>query len=1057
MADGLVVGVLGPVTVRAADDTETTLRGHAAHLVAWLALTGRSWTVDALAERMWPDGPPATARTVIQGVVSRLRKVLDDGPVRIETVPDGYRLRSDEPDPTCSPVDIRRFRALVDRAPADPDANHARAAVGLLTEALSLWRGPALAGARDTAALADQAAALDGERAAAETMLAEALVAADEIDRALALLGRLLNDDPLDERRWALVMIGLTRSGRQTEALRAYRRAVDVLADRTGLEPGPELRRLETSILLQDPSLDAARWRPPSGAAPPITSVVGRADERTAIAARLRSTRLVTLVGPGGVGKSTLALDVAASLTPAPTDGAVVVDLAACGADDVAPAVAQALGGPASPELDPDPLARAAELSARREVLVVLDGCEHVQEAAGATAAALLRAGPGPRVLATSQTPLGVAGEAVVPIAPLAPPPAGADIEAIRTAPAAQLLARRLEELGLPLADDDWPQVASIARTLDGLPLAIEVAAAGARVQPLAALARSLAGDSSTVLDAEPLAGSGRRVPLRRALDAACARLDPSTARLYAVVSAFPGWFDAAGAAAAAGITEAEASASLARLAHASLVAVDPDARDRLRLLQPVRAHAAARLEGGDRRAVDERLVAWALDLASDLGRRGRSPDQVAAVARFNAELPTLRSVLRNLVDTGDIARAAVVFADLVTCWVDSESHAEALVWADELLEHADRLEPGARATLEVAAVHAQYAFELIAAKLDVAEKALKRADDAGDGFARAAAQVQVAIGLGWRNLDLDRAEALTDASRAAFLAAGERYWAALVLEIRGLLALRRLDIATGIATLEAAAAEHRAHGSPADVAHALTFIGYARRAVSDLAGARRAFDEAARVLGPVRVGTWLRATIGSGHASLALGELDLATATFRRAHDRAVEVGDQRIVGTALVGLAQVARATGDLERTVGLLAAAADAALAGGDATDAVTAAGLLGELLVAAGSDDEAAVLLGATELVPDEVTVRVDFGLAHDVAPLREELSRRLGADRVADLARDGRVIGLRASVRRAIDRLLGEAPEPVDPAGRRSGSARASPAAGPGLDAADPSA
>ncbi|HKY67619.1 MAG TPA: winged helix-turn-helix domain-containing protein, partial [Acidimicrobiales bacterium] len=122
MADGLAVALLGPVSVRAADGTETALRGHAAHLLTWLALGDRAWTVDALAERMWPDGPPATARTVIQGVVSRLRRVLgDDGPVRIETVPDGYRLRAVGDDPTRSPVDARRFRALVERAPSDAD------------------------------------------------------------------------------------------------------------------------------------------------------------------------------------------------------------------------------------------------------------------------------------------------------------------------------------------------------------------------------------------------------------------------------------------------------------------------------------------------------------------------------------------------------------------------------------------------------------------------------------------------------------------------------------------------------------------------------------------------------------------------------------------------------------------------------------------------------------------------------------------------------------------------------------------------------------------------
>ena len=139
--------------------------------------------------------------------------------------------------------------------------------------------------------------------------------------------------------------------------------------------------------------------------------------------------------------------------------------------------------------------------------------------------------------------------------------------------------------------------------------------------------------------------------------------------------------------------------------------------------------------------------------------------------------------------------------------------------------------------------------------------------------------------------------------------------------------------------------------------------------------------------------------------------------------------MGDLRIVGSSLVGLAATARAVGDAERGVGLLGAAAEAALAGGDPTDAVTAAGMLGELLVEAGDHDEAAVVLGATDLVEDQVGVRVDFGLALDLNPLRQGLVERLGADRVADLAQDGRVIGLRPAVRRAVERLLPDATSP----------------------------
>jgi hypothetical protein len=254
-------------------------------------------------------------------------------------------------------------------------------------------------------------------------------------------------------------------------------------------------------------------------------------------------------------------------------------------------------------------------------------------------------------------------------------------------------------------------------------------------------------------------------------------------------------------------------------------------------------------------------------------------------------------------------------------------------------------------------------------------------------------------------------------------VACDEPHYAAVVREFEGLLALRRLDLAGGIARLESAAAEHRAVGGPGDAAHALTYIGYARRALGDVTGALRAFDEARLVMYGTRVATWLRATVGSGHASLALGDAPAAAEAFRQAHDRAVEVGDHRIVGTALVGLATLARGTGDDERCVALLRAASEEALAGGDPTDAVTAAGMLAEMLAAEDAGDEAAVLLGAAELVRDEVGVRVDFGLAYDIAPVRHTLAERLGEERMADLAAEGRAIGLAALLRRASDQLL----------------------------------
>src|SRR5262245_22768950 len=310
MAEEVGIRLLGPVRV-VARGGEVTFRGHAARLLAWMALRpGLAWTTDDLADRLWPDGPPPTGRTALQNHVSRLRRSLADAAgVRLESTPGGYTLQA-EPDA----IDVGRFSALVDAAEADQDDGRHAAAAERLAAALDLWRGPALADVRGDPRLEAEAIRLDDQRLGAEERYVEALTDAGELDRALAVVGRLVNDEPLRERRWALLMIALARAGRQTDALPAYRRAAATLVERTGLDPGPELQRLETAVLLQDPALDARQWRPAPGTAPaPLTALVGRDDERAAVMTRLGGARLVTIVGPGGVGKTTLAIAVGAA------------------------------------------------------------------------------------------------------------------------------------------------------------------------------------------------------------------------------------------------------------------------------------------------------------------------------------------------------------------------------------------------------------------------------------------------------------------------------------------------------------------------------------------------------------------------------------------------------------------------------------------------------------------------------------------------------------------------------------------------------------------------
>ncbi len=418
----MAIRLLGPVRL-VTPGAETGLRGHAARLLAWLALrTDRVWAADDLIDRLWPTGPPPTARTALQGHVARLRRGISDMVgVSIDTVGSAYALRVDP-----LRIDAHRFDDLFERARSAVAEDRPEDAVRDLSTAFDLWSGPALADVRDDPALGVEAAALDARRADAEDELASALVASGEIKAAVDLLERLVVAEPLREPRWEKLMVALHHDGRQTEALRAYQRAAAVLAEEAGLEPGRELRRIERAILVQDPSLDARRsWSSAAALPAPLTQLVGRDHERAEIRELLRTSRLVTVLGPGGVGKTAVALDVAAGMAPALSDGAVVVDLAGTAdALEVAEVVSTTLG--VSEAAGDDALRRTAIALQGRDLLVLLDNCEHVVDEAARLAVELLRASGAIRVLATSQERLRVAGEAVVTIEPLEPPPEGA-------------------------------------------------------------------------------------------------------------------------------------------------------------------------------------------------------------------------------------------------------------------------------------------------------------------------------------------------------------------------------------------------------------------------------------------------------------------------------------------------------------------------------------------------------------------------------------------------------------------------------------------------------
>jgi predicted ATPase/DNA-binding SARP family transcriptional activator len=654
---GTTFRVLGPVEVRQDGRPVSGLPPrHRATLAALLVDAGRTVPADVLVERVWGGVPPGAAVT-LQATVSKLRRVLEPevagGAWRLlVTRAPGYLLAVDD-----DAVDARRFAALLatgrERAGEDPAA--ARAAVG---EALGLWRGPAYA---DVAA--EFAAA---EAARLEHLRLDALELAAELDLVLGRhaevaerLPALVRAEPLREGLRGSLVLALYRAGRQAEALAAYEQGRRLLADELGVDPCPALQELHARVLRQDPGLLPAppavpaprRAGPGEDAAPrtaalpaPLTRFVGRDRELAGLDAALGDHRLVTLTGPGGSGKTRLALEAARRRAAAGTP-AVLVELAAVEHPElVAGAVAGALGVSLA---GGDALAAVTGALQGRPLLLLLDNCEHLLDAAADVAARLLAGCPDLGVLVTSRQPLGLLGEAVRPCGPLAVD--GADSDAVR-------LFLDRAALAVPALADPAPAELALVRQvcaeLDGLPLALELAAACLGTLPLPEVAAGV-GDRFALLT-----GGGRTArPHQRTLAATVQwsvdLLDPAELAVFRAVSVFSGGFAAdAVEAVAAPDVGGPTRGALRGLTAASLVELD-HARGRYRALETLRQYADQLLDDADRRTLHDRHAAFLVALADRLEPTLRTRDAAPGWARLDAELANVRAALDHLLATG--------------------------------------------------------------------------------------------------------------------------------------------------------------------------------------------------------------------------------------------------------------------------------------------------------------------------------------------------------------------------------------------------------------------
>ena len=868
--------ILGAVEVLV-DGTPAALGAPKQRAVLAMLLVNRRRVVsaNALVDGLWGESPPASAVQSLQVYIHGLRRAV--GAERIETAGRGYRAAVSEDE-----LDLDRFERGLERGRAALEAGRAEDATDELRQAMALWRGSALADLPEESRRAAEADRLDELRLTALELRYDAELASGRHDAVVAELEALTAEHPYHERFLEQRVLALYRCGRQADALEVYREARRTLSEDLGLEPSRALQELERAVLRQDPSL-AAPPAPTRSTRPlptPPTALVGRRLELAAVAALFRDegVRLVTLTGPGGTGKTRLGLAVAEALEPELRDGALFVSLAPVSSPELlVPTIADALevreGGRSLAE-------GVGEHLRERRILLVLDNFEQLLPAAPFVAD-LLAAAPRLLVLATSRAPLRLAAEHEYPVPPFDTPAADLPFEALVKTDALRLFAARARAVdpAFELDDASAPEVARVCNRLDGLPLAIELAAARSKLLA--------PGEILERLEREPhLPGTGPR-------DA------PARQR---TLTATIGWsydllgederlaFDRLGVFAGGCTLEAAEQVcdtsldTMARLVDNNLLR----RRDsRFLMLETVRHFAAERLQEAGDAGVRRRHAEWLTELAETMVERTLAGEDAKEwLDRIQPEHDNIRAALAwSLEEDPEVTLRLA--SSLRLFWEVRGHFSEGFRWLEEALPRAAGAAPEVR--MRALSASGTIAFRL--GKVEVSEERWEEA-------------LEIARELGD---DLWIARLLSDLGTAA--AAREEWEPATVLLEESADLFRELDVPPRLATV-------------------LGNLGHIAGQQGDYARAIEVTEEALALESRHKPNAAI-STYNLGSHNLRAGNLEQAREWLERAVAITRELGFKEVMAYALAAFVRLCLLEGDAARAA-YLAGIADRLLA-------------------------------------------------------------------------------------------------------------------------------